>query len=79
VRPVLRQALLLATADEVDGALAALLATRVLAGLLFQVRATDPFTYTLIAALLTLTAAIAALPADAPRAAIEPITMLRAD
>src|SRR3954452_2391450 len=44
-----------------------LLATRVLSGLLFQVRATAPFTYTLIAALHTLTAATAALLAGAPR------------
>jgi predicted lysophospholipase L1 biosynthesis ABC-type transport system permease subunit len=67
VRLVLRQALLLAAGGGVAGALAALLATRVLVGLLFQVRATDPFTYTLIAALLRFTAAIAALPTYAPR------------
>ena len=57
----------------------ALLATQLLSGLLFQVRATDPFTYTLIAALLALTAAIAAWRPARRAAAVDPITALRAD
>jgi ABC-type antimicrobial peptide transport system permease subunit len=76
---VLRQALLLAAAGVVAGAAGALLATRLLSGLLFQVRATDPFTYTLIAALLALTAAVAAWRPARRAAAVDPITALRAD
>jgi hypothetical protein len=49
--------LLLAAGGVAAGALGALLCTRLLSGLLFQVHATDPFTYTLIAVLLTVTAA----------------------
>jgi predicted permease len=79
VRLVLRQALLLAAAGVVAGAAGALLATRLLSGLLFEVRATDPFTYTLIAALLALTAAVAAWRPARRAAAVDPITALRAD
>jgi putative ABC transport system permease protein len=52
---------------------------RLLSGLLFQVRATDPFTYTLIAALLALTATIAAWRPARRAAAVDPITALRTD
>ena len=79
VRLVLRQALLLAAGGVVAGAAGALLATQLLSSLLFQVRATDPFTYTLIAALLALTAAIAAWRPARRAAAVDPITALRAD
>jgi predicted permease len=79
VRLVLRQALLLAVAGVVAGAAGALLATRLLSGLLFQVRATDPFTYTLIAALLAVTAAVAAWRPARRAASVDPIRALRAD
>jgi len=79
VRLVLRQALLLAAGGVVAGASVALIATRLLSGLLFQVRATDPITYTLIAALLALTATVAAWRPARRAAAVDPITALRAD
>ena len=79
VRLVLRQALMLAACGVAAGAVAALLATRVLSGLLFQVRASDPLTYTLIAALLGGTAAVAAWRPARRAAAVDPITALRAD
>ena len=60
VRLVLGQALALAAAGVVAGAAAAVLVTRLLAGLLFEVRSTDPVTYTTICLLLGTTAAIAA-------------------
>src|SRR5258706_769566 len=52
VRLVIGQALGLAGAGVAAGAIAAVLMTRLLAGLLFEVRATDPATYTTIALLL---------------------------
>jgi predicted permease len=79
VRLVLRQALALAACGVAAGAVAALLATRVLSGLLFQVRASDPLTYTLIAALLGGTAAVAAWRPARRAAAVDPITALRAE
>ena len=47
VQLVLGQALALAAGGVLAGAVAALLATRLLFGLLFEVRASDPATYTL--------------------------------
>src|SRR5262245_5697543 len=79
VRLVLSQALGLAAAGVVAGAAAALLATRLLSGLLFQVRATDPFTYTLIAVLLAATAGVAAWRPARRAATVDPIRALRAE
>jgi ABC-type antimicrobial peptide transport system permease subunit len=79
VRLMLREAMGLAVAGVVLGGLAALAATRLLGGLLFEVRHTDPATYTLIAVLLTATAAIAAWRPARRAASVDPITALRAD
>jgi predicted permease len=76
---VLRQALLLAAAGVLTGLAAAALLTRLLAGLLFEVRPTDPITYTLIAGLLAATAAFAAWRPARRAATLDPITALRAD
>jgi putative ABC transport system permease protein len=76
---MLRQALALAAIGVVAGALAALGATRLLGGLLFEIRASDPATYTLIAVLLTATAAIAAWRPARRAASVDPIAALRAD
>ena len=76
---VLRQALTLAVAGVAIGAMAALAATRLLGGLLFEIRPTDPATYTLIAVLLTATAALAAWRPARRAAAVDPIAALRAD
>jgi predicted permease len=78
VRLVLGQALLLAAGGVVAGAAAALLVTRLLSGLLFEVRASDPFTYMLIAGLLALTAAVAAWRPAQRAASVDPISALRA-
>ena len=79
VRLVLLQALTLAGAGVVAGLAAAVFMTRLLAGLLFEVRPTDPFTYTLIAAVLATTAAIAAWRPARRAASVDPMTALRAD
>jgi len=76
---ILRQALLLAFVGVAAGTIAALLATRILGGLLFEVRANDPATYTLIAALLTATAALAAWRPARRAASVDPLTALRAE
>ena len=60
-------------------AIAAVLMTRLLAGLLFEVRATDPVTDTTIALLLATTAAIAAWRPARRAASVDPISALRAD
>jgi predicted permease len=72
VRLVLGQALALSAAGVVAGAAAAVLATRLLSGLLFEVRATDPM-------LLGTTAAVAAWRPARRAASVDPISALRAD
>jgi ABC-type antimicrobial peptide transport system permease subunit len=79
VRLVLGQALALAGGGVIAGVLAAALVTRLLAGLLFEVRSTDPATYTTIALLLAATAAIAAWRPARRAASVDPISALRAD
>jgi putative ABC transport system permease protein len=79
VRLVLGQALALAGGGVIVGVLAAVLVTRLLAGLLFEVRSTDPLTYTTIAVLLATTAAIAAWRPARKAASVDPISALRAD
>jgi putative ABC transport system permease protein len=76
---MLREALVLAVAGVALGAFAALAATRLIGGLLFEVRPSDPATYTLIAALLTATAALAAWRPARRAASVDPIAALRAE
>jgi putative ABC transport system permease protein len=79
VRMVMRQALALAAAGLIAGAAAALLMTRLLAGLLFEVRANDPITYSAIGCLLGVTAVLAAWRPARRAATLDPISALRAD
>ena len=76
---MLREAMGLAALGVAAGALAALAATRWLGGLLFEVRPTDPMTYTLIAVLLAATAAVAAWRPARRAASVDPIAALRAE
>jgi putative ABC transport system permease protein len=78
-RLMLREALALAVGGILIGAIAARVATRLLAGLLFEVPAHDPVTYTLIAVVLTATAALAAWRPARRAASVDPITALRAE
>jgi putative ABC transport system permease protein len=64
VRMVLRQGLMLAAVGAATGLLGAFLASRGLRGLLFQISESDPMTYTGVALVLVLVAALASyLPA----------------
>jgi predicted permease len=76
---VLREALVLAVAGVAAGAAGAVIISRYLSGMLFEVRATDPATYAGIAVLLTITAAVAAWRPARRAAAVDPILALRAD
>jgi ABC-type lipoprotein release transport system permease subunit len=79
VRLVLREALQLAGAGVLAGLAAAALATRLLSGLLYQVRATDPATYGTIAVVLAGAAALAAWRPARRAATVDPIIALKAD
>ena len=76
---VLRQALVLAAIGVVTGSAAAIIVTRLLAGLLFEVRATDPSTYGAIALLLAGTAMVAAWRPARRAAFVDPILALRSE
>ena len=76
---VLREALVLAVAGVAAGAAGAIIISRYLSGMLFEVRATDPVTYAGIAVLLTVPAAVAAWRPARRAAAVDPILALRAD
>ena len=79
VRLMLREAMTLVAAGVTLGALAALAATRLLGNMLFEVHPSDPATYTLIAMLLSATAAIAAWRPARRAASVDPITALRTE
>ena len=76
---VLRQALVLAAIGVVTGSAAAIIVTRLLAGLLFEVRATDPSPYGVIALLLAGTAMVAAWRPARRAAFVDPILALRSE
>jgi ABC-type lipoprotein release transport system permease subunit len=63
----------------VAGLAASALLTRLVAGLLFEVRPTDPTTFTLIPVLLAATAAFAVWRPARRAAAVDPETALRAE
>ena len=79
VRLILGQALSLAALGVVVGGAGALLLSRLLAGMLFDVRATDPLTYGAIAALLSATAIIAAWRPARRAASVDPMLALRVE
>jgi putative ABC transport system permease protein len=79
IQLVLRQALMLAACGVVFGGAAAVLVSRLISKMLFEVRPTDPLTYVGIAALLALTAAVAAWRPAHKASAVDPIVALRAE
>jgi len=79
VRLILAQALGLAAAGVIVGAIGAAALTRVLAGMLFEVGPTDPATYGGIAVLLAVTAGAAAWRPARRAAGVDPIVALRVE
>ena len=79
VRLILVQALALAAAGVTLGGIGAVFLSRLLSGMLFEVRATDPLTYGVIALLLAVTAGVAAWRPARRAAGVDPIVALRAE
>jgi hypothetical protein len=78
-RSVLRNGLALATCGVTVGAVGALAASRILAGLLFEVRATDPTVFAAVVAVLVVVAAAASYLPARRAAAVAPHELLRGD
>jgi putative ABC transport system permease protein len=77
--PVIREGLMLTLAGITLGALGSLAATRLLAGLLFEVEATDPLTFILAALALLMTGLIASYVPSRRMLSVDPLTALRAE
>ena len=76
---VLRQALVLATAGVICGGIAALIMSRLLTTMLFEVQPSDPVTYGGIALVLACTAVLAAWWPARRAAAVDPVVALRSE
>jgi predicted permease len=79
VTMVVGRALRLALTGMAIGSAASLVIGQLLAGMLFQVRPHDPWTFATVAVLLTLTATAASATPAARAAHVDPIAALRAD
>jgi putative ABC transport system permease protein len=79
VLPVVREGMTLAVTGIALGLVGSFAATRLLAGFLFDVRATDPVTYVAVALLLFGVALLATYIPSRSAARVDPITALRAD
>jgi predicted permease len=77
LRLVLRQGAMLALAGIVVGAVAALGLTRLIAGLLYGVSATDPVSFVAVMALLTFVALLASFIPARRASRVDPMTVLR--
>jgi putative ABC transport system permease protein len=76
---VMRRGLLLTLGGVISGLLGALVLTRVMSGLLFDVSTTDPITFALIAMLLTVVSAIACYIPAIAATKINPLEALRSE
>jgi putative ABC transport system permease protein len=77
VRMVVRRTLALTVPGVLIGVLASLALTRVLSGLLFQVKATDPGTFVAVGAVLLLAALAAAIVPARRATRVDPLIALR--
>ena len=76
---VLRRTLLLAGAGVASGALGAVAVTRVLKTFLFEVKPTDPVTFTVVASLLMAVAFLAGWIPARRASSVDPVIALRCD
>ena len=74
---VFREGLILAAAGISAGSAAALLSTRVLGSLLYEVKPLDPLTFTIVPAMLGVVATIASLAPALRAASLDPVKTLR--
>ena len=79
LRMVVGQGLALAALGVGVGGIASLVAGQLLSGLLFQIRPTDPWTFAVVASLLTATAVFATATPAARAADLDPIVALRTE
>jgi len=77
LRLILRQGATLALAGIAVGSIAALLLSRLVAGLLYGVSATDPVSFVVVIALLTVVALLASFIPARRAAKVDPMTVLR--
>ena len=77
-RMVVAQGMRVAVVGIAVGVVAAVAATRVMSGLLFNVSATDPLTYAVVATLLTIVALIASYVPARRATLVDPMTAIRA-
>jgi len=77
-RMVVAQGMRVAVVGIAVGVVAAVAATRVMGGLLFNVSTTDPVTYAVVATLLTIVALIASYVPARRAALVDPMTAIRA-
>ena len=76
---VIKQALVLAVAGIVIGGLGALLLTRLMEGLLFQVRPADPVTFAAVSGILAGVALLASYIPGRRATRVDPVIALRAE
>jgi len=79
LRLILRQGLLLTLGGLVAGIGGAILLTRFLTGLLFEVKPNDPFTYAVVASLLAMVAIAACLIPARRATKVDPLVALRCE
>jgi putative ABC transport system permease protein len=77
LRMILRQGITLAAGGVVVGLAAALALTRLMAGLLYQVRASDPLTFTVVPLVLLLVALVASYLPARRATRVSPVIALR--
>jgi ABC-type antimicrobial peptide transport system permease subunit len=79
LRMVVKQALLLAVAGIVIGGVGALLLTRLMEGLLFQVKPGDPVTFAVVSGVLAAVALLASYIPGRRATRVDPVIALRSE
>jgi len=79
VSMVVSQAIRLAGAGVLVGLVAAFMVSQLIAGMLFQISPTDPWTFAVIGVLMTVTALVAAAMPARRASRVDPIVALRSE